>query len=197
LHGTVHAYFKDDALSARAKKADNTSAPKFDATQQQAGFTLGGPIQKDRVFFFTAFDYQRSRTTKQTEPGRIEQRLVDYFATLGSAQENGPIERTNDARVFLGKIDWQASAKHLVTLRYNYTWSDQANGTFDVDSWGRSANADERDYSHAGSGSVISSFSSNLLNEFRCQFAREYRPRPYDGPDVSGQSRPLPDTAFD
>ena len=36
-----------------------------------------------------------------------------------------------------------------------------------------------------------------MLNEFRFQFAREDRPRPYDGPDITGQSRPLPDTAFD
>jgi hypothetical protein len=94
-------------------------------------------------------------------------------------------------------VDWQASAKHLITARYNYTWSEQDNGTFDVDSWGRSANASEQDYSHAGSGSVISNLSSNLLNEFRFQFAREDRPRPYDGPDITGQNRPLPDTAFD
>jgi hypothetical protein len=197
IHGTAHLYIKDDALSARAKRADDTSAPKFPSNQQQAGFTLGGPIRKDRVFYFVAFDAQRARTTKQTEPGRIEQRVVDYFATLGSAQENGPIERTNDARVLLTKVDWQASARHLVSLRYNYTWSEQDNGTFDVDSWGRSANATERDYSHAGSGSVISNLSSNLLNELRFQFAREYRPRPYNGPNVTGQDRPLPDTAFD
>jgi hypothetical protein len=197
IHGSAHVYLKDDALSARAKRADGTSAPKFETNQQQAGFTLGGPLRKDQVFYFVAFDYQRARSTKQTEPGRIEQRVVDYFASQGSPDENGPVERTNDARVLLAKVDWQASAKHLVSVRYNYTWSDQANGTFDVDSWGRSANADERDYSHAGSGSVISSLSSNLLNEFRFQFAREYRPRPYTGPLVTGQSRPLPDTAFD
>jgi hypothetical protein len=197
VHGSAHLYFKDDALSARAKRADDTSAPKFESNQQQAGFTLGGPFRKDRVFYFLAFDYQRARSTKQTEPDRIEQRVVDYFATLGSPQENGPIERSNDARVLLAKVDWQASAKHLITARYNYTWSEQDNGTFDVDSWGRSANASEQDYSHAGSGSVISNLSSNLLNEFRFQFAREYRPRPYNGPNITGQNRPLPDTAFD
>ena len=38
---------------------------------------------------------------------------------------------------------------------------------------------------------------ATLLNEFRFQWAREYRPRPYDGPNITGQSRPLPDTAFD
>jgi hypothetical protein len=82
-------------------------------------------------------------------------------------------------------------------LRYNYTWSQQENGTFDVDSWGRSANAFEKDSSHAGTGSLISTISNSLLNEFRFQYARENRPRPYNGPNITGQSRPLPDTAFD
>ena len=50
---------------------------------------------------------------------------------------------------FLGKIDSQLSQKNLLSVRYNYTWSEQQNGTFDVDSWGRSANAVERDYSNA------------------------------------------------
>jgi hypothetical protein len=196
-HGTAHFFFKNDALSARAKRADGTSADKFDQSQGQAGFTLGGPIRKDEVFYFVAFDGQRSRSTKQTDPSRIEQRLVDYFASLGSADENGPIDRTNDARVFLGKVDWQLSPKHLATLRYNYTWAEQANGTFDVDSWGRSANAVEADHSHAVTGALVSTLSGTLLNEFRFQLAREDRPRPYGGPDVTGQNRPLPDTAFD
>ena len=196
-HGTAHFYFKNDALSARAKRADGTSADKFDQSQQQAGFTLGGPIKKDEIFYFLALDAQRGRSNKQTDPSRIEQRVVDYFASIGSPDENGPIDRTNDARVFLGKVDWQLSQKHLATLRYNYTWAEQQNGTFDVDSWGRSAHAVEADHSHAVSGALISSFSGNVLNEFRFQLAREDRPRPYDGPNVTGQSRPLPDTAFD
>ncbi|HET7747027.1 MAG TPA: carboxypeptidase regulatory-like domain-containing protein, partial [Vicinamibacteria bacterium] len=197
VHGTAHLFFKDDSLSSRAEKADGTSAPKFPSNQQQFGFTLGGPFRKDEIFYFVAFDAQRGRSTKQTDPARIEQRVVDYFASVGSPDENGPIDRTNDARVFLAKVDWQLSAKHLATLRYNYTWSEQDNGTFDVDSWGRSANAVERDYSHAVTGSLISNLSGSVLNEFRFQLAREDRPRPYNGPNVSGQSRPLPDTAFD
>ena len=117
--------------------------------------------------------------------------MVDYFARLGSPNENGSIERTNDARVFLGKIDWQLNPNNLLTLRSNYTWAEQANGTFDVDSWGTSNNALEKSYSHAGSGSLVSSFSPTVLNEFRFQFAREYRPRPYEGPNISGQSRSM------
>jgi hypothetical protein len=66
-----------------------------------------------------------------------------------------------------------------------------------VDSWGRSANGLERDFSNAVSGSLLSTIPSSTLNEFRFQFAREDRPRPYTGPDIAGQSRPFPDTAFD
>ncbi|PYQ15088.1 MAG: hypothetical protein DMF80_10570 [Acidobacteria bacterium] len=197
VHGTLHNYFKNQSLSSAPKRADGTSAPKNDSNQDQAGFTIGGPLAKDKAFYFVAFDYQRGRSTKQIDPARIEPRVVDFFASLGSPKENGPIDRTNDARVLLTKVDWQLNPKHLLTLRYNYTWSDQKNGTFDVDSWGTSANADEKDYSHAGSGSLLSSFSPTLLNEFRFQFAREYRPRPYLGPNITGQGRPLPDTAFD
>jgi len=197
VHGTLHAYFKDDALASAPKNPDGSEADKFPFSQQQYGFTLGGPIVKDKAFYFVALDYQNGDSTKQTNPGRIEPRVVDYFASIGSPGENGSIERTNDARVFLGKIDWQLSQKHLATLRYNYTWAEQKNGTFDVDSWGVSANATEKDSSHGVTGSLISNLSSSLLNEFRFQWARENRPRPYDGPNITGQSRPIPDTAFD
>src|SRR5262249_38854654 len=70
----------------------------------------------------------------------------------------------------------------------------------DVDSWGTSANADERDYSNAGTLNLLSTLSPVLSNELRLQWAREERPRPYEGPiitDGNGLKRPLPDTAFD
>jgi Carboxypeptidase regulatory-like domain/TonB-dependent Receptor Plug Domain len=197
MSGTGHFVFKNDSLSSNAKKPNGDEAPKFDSSQFQAGFTLGGPLVQDKIFYFTALDYQKADSTKQTEADRIEARVVAALAQLGSPNENGSIDRTNDARVFLGKVDWTASAANLVTLRYNYTWSEQENGTFDVDSWGRSANAIEKSFSHAGTGSVISTLRSDLLNEFRFQYAREDRPRPYGGPTFSGTDRPLPDTAFD
>jgi len=197
MAGTAHFVLKNDSLSSNAKNPDGTEASKFDSQQYQSGFTLGGPIIPDKAFYFAALDFQKATTTKQTDPTRIEPAVVAAFAALGSPNENGPIERTNDARVFLAKADWNATASNLVTLRYNYTWSEQKNGTFDVDSWGVSANALEKDDSNAFTGSVISTVRSNLLNELRFQYAKEDRPRPYNGPLISGQDRPFPDTAFD
>jgi hypothetical protein len=195
--GTAHVTFKNDSLSSQPKNPDGTTSPKFSSKQTQTGFTLGGPIRKDRLFYFGALDIQKASSTKQTDPNRIEQRVVDALASLGSPNENGPIDRTNDARVLLLKADYSVSAKHLANLRYNYTWSEQDNGTFDVDSWGRSANAIEKDSSHALIGGLSSSLTQTTLNELRFQAARENRPRPYNGPDITGQNRPLPDTAFD
>jgi hypothetical protein len=197
MKGSAHTVFKNDALSSRPKAAGGGVGPKFSSNQTQTGFTLGGPFVSDRLFYFSALDMQKASETKQTDLSRIEPRVVDALAKLGSPLENGPIARTNDARVFLAKVDWNATDKNVATLRYNYTWSEQKNGTFDVDSWGRSANATERDSSNAFSGSLISTLTSSVLNEFRFQAARENRPRAYDGPLIAGQSRPLPDTAFD
>ena len=65
----------------------------------------------DRLF--TAFDLQDASSTKQTNLARIEPEVVAAFAALGSPNENGPIERTNDARVLLIKGDWNASARNI------------------------------------------------------------------------------------
>jgi len=196
-HGSGHFFFKNSNLSARPENADGSKSPEFEGKQYQVGATLGGPIRHDSLFYFLSADYQNADQTKQTDPTRIEQRVVDAFAGLGSPGENLPIDRTNDAKVFLAKFDWQATTSNLATVRYNYTWADQGNGTFDVDSWGRSANADEKDDSHSLTGALSSVISASISNEFRAQWAREDRPRAYNGPNITGQDRPLPDTAFD
>jgi outer membrane receptor for ferrienterochelin and colicin len=197
VHGSFHTHYKYQGLASAPINRDGSTGKKYNFDQLQYGATLGGPIMKDKLFYFLSADIQKASSTKQTDPNRIEQRVVDYFASLGSANENGSIKRGNDAQVALGKLDWLITQDHLATLRATYTNSKQENGTFDVDSWGRSANSIENDDSRAVSGTLISTFSNFVLNEFRFQFAKENRPRPYNGPDITGQTRPLPDTAFD
>lgn len=196
IKGSGHVFYTDDSLSGTPKNPDGSSAEEGDFDRAQGGFTLGGPLVENKLFYFIAADAQRATRTKQTDPNRMDPRLVAFLASIGLPGENGPIERTDDAEVALAKLDWQPSADHLVTFRYSYTNSEQVNGTFDVDQWGRSANGVEQDYSHAGTASVISTLSSSLLNEVRAQYAKEWRPRPYEGPNIPGQDRPFPDTAI-
>ena len=94
------------------------------------------------------------------------------------------------------RVDWQVNDKNLLTGRWAYHYSNQPNGTFDVNSWGSSANAIEKDWAHGFTLNLLSTINSRMLNEFRGQYAKEWRPRPYDGPQVPGQNRPFPDTGF-
>ena len=193
FHGSAHYFGKYDALSADFSHtfpggATTGFAPDF--SQHQFGATLGGPLVRDKAFFFLAYDQQEYNETKQTDRlGAIDPALLAFVDTAfggALAGDFGPISRTNDANAFLAKLDFRLGQKHNATLKYNYTNSQQQNGTFDVDFWGRSANALERDFSHAVNGSLTSLFSSSLSNEFRFQWAREDRPRPVRGGDQSG-----------
>ncbi|MGI9078574.1 MAG: TonB-dependent receptor [Gemmatimonadaceae bacterium] len=195
LHGSAHYYGKSDKISSDFHRGGGN--PDF--SQHQFGLTLGGPIKKDRAFFFLAYDQQEFNQTKQTNPNRIDPALRQYMDTAfggALAGDYGPIRRTNDANALMAKFDWRLSSEHNFSLKYNYTNSKQINGTFDVNEWGRSANAVEKDYSHAVNGSLTSVLSPTISNEFRFQLSREDRPRPYEGPTIDGE-RPFPDTGMD
>jgi hypothetical protein len=195
--GTAHFFFKNDSLSESPQLADGGREPDFSFDQQQYGFTVGGPAMRDKLFFFGAADIQGADETKQTDPGRIAPDVVAFLDSVGLPSQNAPIDRTDDANAYLAKLDWQVNESNLVTGRWAYHYSQQINGTFDVNSWGTSANAIETDYSHGLTGTVLSTISGSLLNEFRGQYAKEWRPRPYEGPISDETGRPFPDTAFD
>src|SRR6266704_480236 len=188
LHGSVHYFGKFDAVSGTPEHTlPGGAIQKFepDFSQNQFGFTLGGPIKRDRAFFFLAYDQQIYDEVKQKNRVHTPayDSLVTFLATRYPELVNdfAPISRTNDARAALAKFDFRLSDRHNLSLKYNYTWSEQKNGTFDVDTWGTSANGLEKDRSHAVNGSLVSFLSSRTSNEFRFQYSREDRPRPYTG----------------
>jgi hypothetical protein len=57
LHGNVYEYFRNKVLNAQGFL--NTVKPQFN--QNQFGGTLGGPIKKDRTFFFGSYEGRRVR----------------------------------------------------------------------------------------------------------------------------------------
>ena len=200
LAGSAHYYGKFDALASNPRHAGVSYTPDF--SQNQFGFTLGGPIVRDRAFFFVAYDQQLYTETKQsTRPSPTQFQALQSFlntAFNGVLRDDfGPITRTNDANALLAKLDFRLNESNNFSLKYNYTNSRQENGTFDVDTWARSANALEKDFSNAVNGSLTSQINSATSNEFRFQLAREDRPRPYSGPINPATGRPFPDTGMD
>ena len=195
--GTAFYFGRYGALLA--ENSDGTKDEDF--RQHQFGGSFGGPIERDRTFFFFSYDQNEEQRQKSKaafddpaiNPNGEGRRLLNILQNrFGLTDEGGTgvfMPQTNDARVLLGKVDTTLSPAHRASIRYAYSSAEQVNGTFDVPTWTASANGIEQDRSHSIVGQINSVFGPTLLNEAKAQYAREPRPRPYEGPD-------LPDTAI-
>ncbi len=114
--GGLNFYYRSKSL-----QSDNTKGTPFEGQfvgfryQYLPGFSLGGPIVKDKVWFFTSFDYDKSSSYTQGFPAP---------ATFGGAQpESAPIGQTTVAP--FGKVTFQLSDRDkLVMSGYwrGYKW---------------------------------------------------------------------------
>jgi hypothetical protein len=100
LHGDVYEYFRNTVLNAQGYF--NTAKPQFN--QNQFGGTLGGPVIKDRSFFFVSYEGRRIR---QGQPGDVvnvptaSERTGDFTDTGGSfggGISNGFVAQVLDGR---------------------------------------------------------------------------------------------------
>ena len=149
--GTAHYYGQWDAISAAYPEARGGGKPEFG--RGQFGFTLGGPDRaRPRLLLPRVRSAERHGDQAATARGQGEANLRKLDSFLQSRwpglfdDEFGPVQRTDDARALIAKLDFNAGERHQASFKYNYTWSEQVNGTFDVDSWGLSSNGIERDY---------------------------------------------------
>src|SRR5216683_3480316 len=81
LHGSLFEYFRNNALDAR-NYFDPTSAPKAPFHNNQFGGSLGGPIVKDKTFFFLDYEGQRENV------GVVSLACVPTAAHVQQAQAN-------------------------------------------------------------------------------------------------------------
>src|SRR2546426_4383657 len=113
LRGSLHYFGKFDAISGTPEhRFPSGTVQSFepDFNQHQFGFTLGGPLKRDKAFFFIAYDQQIYREVKQkARPSSLAlDSLTAWMDTaFGRALRGdfGSISRTNDARAGLIKLD--------------------------------------------------------------------------------------------
>src|SRR5262249_3348695 len=119
FHGSLYDYFQNNALNARSLLQP---APQPDVLRQnQFGFTLGGPIKKDKTFFFMNYEGQR-RGESPTYPAVLLNNigLINASkAALGIAPENLNILKTKDNDYGIARLDHQFDNHNQFALRYN------------------------------------------------------------------------------
>lgn len=62
FHGTVYEYFRNTVLDANSFFNNRTGVPRPPVHQNQYGISVGGPLKKNKAFFFGSWEGYRNRT---------------------------------------------------------------------------------------------------------------------------------------
>lgn len=220
IHGSGFEYFRTESLTA----ATSDGKPLQDFRRNQFGGSVGGPLIKDKLFFFGAGEGIREDLTRANlsapigtacgsspvydgtaatdavinfSPDCQRVALINFFKTTAfpapfkNTNEGLPlIHQQRNASIF-GRVDYNLNAKNQVFGSYSYDWSKNPNQTFDVPTYGTSANGIEGPSKiQAANGNWFSTLSNTMLNEAHFTYARENRPRNAINPSS------IPDTAM-
>jgi len=205
FHGSAFWYFRNNAWGARNAFAQlNGVGIKPKDERHQFGGSIGGPIAKDKVFFFFSYDQQRrdfpaiattatagflnpvtvstpadctlgTLTTGQTLGCRgITQAQADAGLTFLNGLE-GVVDRRGDQLLLLPKVDWIINDRNTLSVVYNRMRWDSPGGVQTQAVIFRGTNSFGSDFVDIDTLNARwnSTVSSNILNEFRFQFARE------------------------
>ena len=204
LHASIYDYLQNNATDARSLL--QPAPDQYVLRQNQFGGTLGGPIKKDKIFFFTNYEGQR-RGESPTYPAALYQNigLVDSAkAALGIAPEGcttalatcnlSPLQylnsvlKTNDNDYGIAKIDYQLNPNNHLSIRYNIEDGRDLNqlvgNTLDGGGIGGPSSGHDlflRDQSLVGD--VATTVKPDLVNSFLVQYGRRH----YNFPGVTGQ----------
>lgn len=153
---------------------------------QQFGGNVGGPLIKNRLFYFGALEHQRANTPAQViftalngiTPNPANQEALSFFQGL---QQD--FTRENKATAATGKMDYMFGAGHRLSLRYNHSRSDEPNSVTvggALNPFTNSALSNEgteRDRTHFGTVQYTHLFSANVVNDLKFSQSYELRPR--------------------
>jgi Carboxypeptidase regulatory-like domain/TonB dependent receptor len=195
FHGSAYEYFRNDKLDAGSILASpdlTTCSGPSDPTckklnklrQNQFGFTLGGPIIKNRTFFFGNYEGQRRRESPYYNSiilGSISD-IQTFERGIGVPVDNLNVTRNTDYDNVLARLDHSFNDENNLFVRYFFNSGNLKNYSplndgFDLPSGFKNNN--DKDHSLVGNLSTV--ISPSLVNELRVQWAH----RNYDFPTAS------------
>ena len=137
FHGTAFEYFRNDVLDANNWFANNKGLNKPELRQNDFGGVLGGPIMKDKLFFFGSYEglrvrqpnvantYEPTLATIQSAPAVVQPLLNAFPKPNGKDLGNGTAEFIGDysdpSSLNAGsiRIDYLPTKKITIFGRYN------------------------------------------------------------------------------
>jgi hypothetical protein len=154
-------------------------------TQQQFGGSFGGPITRNRLFYFVAGEMQRLKNMRNVvfaltgiTPTPDNAEAFNFFKSLEE-----PFEATNDAEAILGRVDYQMAGGRRLAVRYSFSNNEARNSNAtgnalsDTTISALSNNGTEKDRTNTVVSEYTAALRANLLMELRGQYSRESRPR--------------------
>jgi outer membrane receptor protein involved in Fe transport len=180
FHGGAFEYFRDEAL--------NANDPSTIATQSRAGRPnkrppsrinqfggrVGGPIVKNRAFFFFTYDGQRSNVPQVLDVPNLTTAPAAARAILLPKLDTYQVGRDQD--VFLAKGDVAVNDRNQLSLRYNHQGFTGQNNENNGPLSAEEHSGDSLVKSDTFSGTLTSTLTRRVVNEFRFQFARDKEP---------------------
>jgi Carboxypeptidase regulatory-like domain/TonB-dependent Receptor Plug Domain len=177
--------------------------PLTDFSREQFGGTVGGPIRKNKMFYFLALEGIRENLLRPNLSEAIgtpcpvsaptigsNEALIDgspdcqrvavlNFLRASRGQDDGqPVKHTVNNDALLTKLDWNLSPANNLSVSYNFDYSKNLNQTFDVATYGTSANGTEGPSKiNILNANLFSTVRANKLNELHITVSREDRPR--------------------
>ncbi|MCA1625217.1 MAG: TonB-dependent receptor [Acidobacteria bacterium] len=172
--GSAFEYFRDESLNARSPVLVAAGRARPAGQINQFGGTFGGPIRKDKIFFFGAYEGQRSDLPNPVVVRSLPFAPASIQTLLGPKVESYNVNRQQDT--FLIKTDFNINDRNQVWVRFN---QQNFTGT-NLESSGTLSALEHTGNSNVNTSTISSSWTSTLsanwFNEFRIQFSRDKEP---------------------
>lgn len=138
LSGSAFTFGRTDWLSSPYDLRGNKRTQQF--STYQYGFSLGGPIIRDKAHFFVAWDRQadsrplyiaNNLSPADVAANRVTTETLEEFSAIArskygmsDAPQYGAFDKKKGTDAVFARIDWQLNSKNLLTLRNNFVRED-------------------------------------------------------------------------
>lgn len=176
IHGDAFTFVQNGALNATPPLGLDPYKP--DESRVRAGVALGGPFQRDRMFYYVAAEQEMARgeDTNDLAPSTlssINASLRNYPPLARLNLQDGFFPTTEQETELSSRIDRTMKAGESIMLRYAFTNSRNVNDAFHTDELAdRTARGSSFIADNSLNGTLTFAFTESLLNNLSFELAQ-------------------------